>query len=154
MSSVVSSHAKRFACIMKKDHNRDNYMACTSKCHCLTLNTRIQFGSPHQDRKSRNKRQCREEPWTLEAQDRLAVEQKGNCRKYLQRFRRLHVFVLERKKTNHTTHTQKTYYLWELHVSFRIHEGVGNASEVDFLVLNTDEQMEFMELTITMSGKS
>lgn len=153
MSSVVSSHVKRFVCIKKKDHNRDNYMACTRKCHCLTLNTRTQFGSPYQDRKSRNKSYCREEPWTLEAQDRLAVEQKGNYRKYLQRFRRLHVFVLEKKKQPHNTH-EKTYYLWELHVSFRIHESVCNASEVDFLVLNTDEQMEFMELTITMSGKS
>lgn len=107
MSSVVSSHVKRFVCIKKKDHNRDNYMTCTNKCHCLALNTRTQFRSSHQDRKSRNKRQCREEPRTLEAQDRLAVEQKGNYRKYLQRFRRLHVFVLERKKNNHTTHTKK-----------------------------------------------
>lgn len=35
------------------------------------------------------------------------------------------------KKQPHNTH-EKTYYLWELHVSFRIHEGVCNASEVDF----------------------
>lgn len=85
----------------------------------------------------------------LEAQDRLGVEQKGNCRKYLQRFRRQHVFISERKKTT-TKHTHETYYLWDLHVSFRIHGGVSNASEVDFLFLNADEQME---LTTTMSDR-
>lgn len=40
-----------------------------------------------------------------------------------------------------------------MHVSFRIYEGVGNTSEVDFLLLNANEQMELMELTTTMSDR-
>lgn len=46
--------------------------------------------------------------------------------------------------------THKSYYLWELHISLRTHEGVSKASEADLQFLNADEQME---VTTTMSDR-
>lgn len=82
----------------------------------------------------------------------LGWSKKGNCSTYLQRFRRLHLFSLETKKNTPTTtkHTHEPYYIRELRFSFRIHEGVNNASEVDSPFLNTDKQME---LTTTVSDR-
>lgn len=65
--------------------------------------------------------------------------------------RNLEVSILEIKKKNTTTKcTDKSYYLWELHIGFRTHEGVSKASEADLQFLNADEQME---LTTTMSDR-
>lgn len=115
-------------------------MLCTMKCHCLTKHC-IHFGSPQQDRNGRNKRQCRGKLQTLGAQGRPGVQQKGNCRKYLQRSRSLH-FGNQKKKKPTTKCTHKSYYLWELHISFRTREGVSKASEADLQFLNADKQME------------
>lgn len=56
----------------------------------------------------------------------------------------------KKKQKQLPQNTHKTYHIRELHVSFRIYEGVGNTSEVDFPLLNADEQMELMEPTTTM----
>lgn len=151
---MVSSHIKRFACIKKKDHSKDNYMLRKSKCHCLTawtpafnLDHHIKTGTA-EIRDSAGK-----SPKHWGHRTDLGQSKKGNCRKYLQRFRRLHLFSLETKNThthNYKTHTQTIIYIWELHVSFRIHEGVNNASEVDSPFLNMDKQME---LTTTVSDR-
>lgn len=58
--------------------------------------------------------------------------------------RDLEVCILEikKKKKPTTKCTHKSYYLWELHISFRTREGVSKASEADLQFLNADKQME------------
>lgn len=121
-------------------------MVCWNKCHCLTAWTPALSLDHHIEIETAEIRDSAEKsPKHWRHRTDL-----GWSKRYLQRFRSLYVFILERKKQPQNTYTKHTIYANYMLVLEYIKV---STSEVDFLFLNADEQMELMELTTTMSSR-